>query len=247
MVTSVDVGVRMTSDPLAKGLSAHSSRTRTGLRAHGKGHTLRDEDPMSATLAKLIDVLERRSTWRNAALAVVGIGLANLVMGLYILPNIKARRPEALEDGFLVMIDREPLCSAAEVYQIFDLYKPDILNFVRLLYGLDFVMPLMFAVCIVCLFGKMLRYLDVKAGGWRIVLLLPFAALLFDYVENALSLFLMGQYQDGQVFPALAGAAGIATAAKFLGLGCSGLTMVVLLLRTATKFIARKAGRPRGA
>jgi hypothetical protein len=202
---------------------------------------------MGATLAKLIDGLERRSTWRNAALAVGGIALSNLAMGGYILPNIEARRPEALENGFLVMIDLEPLRSAEEVYRIFDLYKPDILGLVRLLYALDFVIPLTFAVCILCLIGKMLRYLEVKEGGWRVALLLPFAALPFDYTENALSLFLISQYQDGQVFPTLARVASITTAAKFLALGCTGLTMVALLLRTATKLIAQRAGSPRGA
>lgn len=190
---------------------------------------------MGATLAKLLDGLERHATWRNAALAVGGIVLSNLAMGEYILPNIQARRPEALEDGFLVMIDLEPLRSVEEVYRIFDLYKPDILGLVQLLYALDFVTPLALAVFLLCLIGKMLRYLQVKEGGWRAALLLPFAALLFDYTENALSLFLISQYQDGQVFPTLARVASIATAAKFFGLLCTGLTMVALLFRTAMK------------
>jgi hypothetical protein len=200
-----------------------------------------DEGTMGATLAKLLDGLERRCTWRNAALAVGGIVLSNLAMGGYIIPNIEARRPEAMKDGFLAMIDVAPLSSAEEVYRIFDLYTPDILGFVRLLYALDFVMPLMFAVLMLCLMGKMLRYLEVKEGAWRAALLLPFTGLLFDYTENASSLFLIGQYQDGQVFPTLARVASIATAAKFLGLGCSGLTMVVLLFRAAMKRIARRA------
>lgn len=203
---------------------------------------------MGATLAKLIDGLERCSTWRNAALAVGGVALSNLAMGGYVLPNIQARRPEALDDGFLVMIDLEPLRSAEEVYRIFDLYEPDILGFVELLYALDFVLPLAFAVFILCLIGKMLRYLEVKEGRWRAaLLLLPFAALPFDYIENALSLFLMSEYQDGQVFPTLARVASISTAAKFLGLGCIGLTLVALLLRTAMKLIARRAGSSREA
>jgi len=197
---------------------------------------------MGATLAKLFDGLERRSTWKNAALAVGGIALSNLAMGGYILPTIQARRPQAMADGFLVMIDLEPLRSAEEVYQIFDLYEPDILGLVRLFYALDFVMPLMFAVFSLCLIGKMLRYLEVKEGIWRAALLLPFVGLLFDYMENASSLFLISQYQDGQVFPTLARVASIATAAKFLGLACTGLTMVALLLRTAMKLIARRAG-----
>lgn len=202
---------------------------------------------MPATLARLIDGLERHSTWRNVALAVGGIGLTNLALAGYILPSIEARRPEALEDGFLVMIDLKPLCSAEQAYQIFDLYTPDILGLVRILYALDFVIPLLFAGCILGLIGKLLRYLEVKEGGWRLALLVPFAALLFDYMENTFALFLISQYQDGQVFPTLAGAAGIATAGKFLGLGGTGLTLVALLLRTATKLIAKKAGSPRGA
>jgi hypothetical protein len=201
---------------------------------------------MGTTLARLIDGLERHATWRNFALAVGGIVLSNLAMGGYIIPSIEARRPQAVHDGFLVMIDLEPLRSVEEVYGIFDLYAPDILGFVRLLYALDFVMPLAFAVGIFCVIGKLLRYLEVK-GGWRAVLLMSFVALPFDYAENASSLFLISQYQDGQVFPTLARVAGIATAVKFLGLGCAGLTMVVLLLWAATKLIARRVGRQRGA
>ena len=96
------------------------------------------------------------------------------------------------------------------------------------------------------LIGKMLRYLETK-GPWRAALLVPFAAIPFDYTENALSLFLLGQYQDGQVFPTLARMAGIVTAAKFLGLGCMGVTLLAVLLRTGTKFIAQKAGSSRGS
>ncbi len=201
---------------------------------------------MGATLAKLIDGLERRSTWKNAALGLAGIVLSNVAMGGYLIPNIQERRPDAVEDGFLVMIDLEPLRSVEEVYRILDLYQPDIVGFVRLLYAVDFVMPLAFALCMLCLIGKMLRYLEVKEGVWRAALLLPLVALPFDYTENALSLLLISQYQDGQMLPTLARVAGIATAAKFLGLACTGLTMVALLLRTAMKLIARRAGRRRG-
>lgn len=200
---------------------------------------------MGATLRKLIDGLERRSTWRNAALAAGVIALANLALAGYILPDIEARRPEAMDGGFLVMIDREPLLSAAEVYRIFDLYQPDILGLVRLLYAVDFVVPLAFACFLACLIGKMLRYLGGTAGGWRVALLLPFVALLFDYTENVLSLFLTGQYQDGQVFPTVARVASLATAGKFLGLAVTGLAVVALLLRTAAKLLSPRAPAPR--
>lgn len=197
-------------------------------------------------MTNLIDGLECHATWRNFALAVGAFALSNLALSEHILPNIQARQPKALEDGFLVMTDLQPLRSAEEVYRIFDLYTPDILSFVRLLYALDFVTPLAFGVCFFCLIGKMLRYLETK-GPWRAALLVPFAAIPFDYTENALSLFLLGQYQDGQVFPTLARMAGIVTAAKFLGLGCMGVTLLAVLLRTGTKFIAQKAGSSRGS
>lgn len=202
---------------------------------------------MGATLTKLLDGLERRSTWRNAALAFGGIVLSNVAMGGYIIPNVQARRPQAVDDGFLVMIDLEPLRSAEEIYRIFDLYEPEILGFVRLLYAVDFVMPLMFAVFMLCLIGKLLRYLEVKQGVWRPALLLPFTGLLFDYIENALSLFLISQYQDGHVLPTLARVTSIMSAVKFLGLACTGLAIVVLLLRSVVKLIARRTGRARGA
>lgn len=198
---------------------------------------------MATTLARLIDGLERRSTWKNAALAVGGILLSNVAMGAYILPCVEARQPEAVHDGLLVMIDLAPMISAEEVYKIFDLYHPDILGLVRLMYAVDFVMPLAFAVLLMCLIGKMLRYLDVRGIG-RLVLLLPFTSLLFDYVENTLSLVLIAQYQDGQVFPTLARVASVATVVKFLGLASAALTVVVLLLRAAPRFITRRTPPP---
>lgn len=201
---------------------------------------------MGTTLERLIDGVERRSTWKNAAVAVGVTLLANFALAGYILPSIEARRPEAMDGGFLVMIDLQPLVSAAEAYRIFDLYKPDILGFVRLLYAVDFVIPVAFACFFACMIGKMLRYLGTK-GGWRAALLLPFAAVPFDYTENVLSLVLISLYQGGQVFPALAGVAGLATAGKFLSLGLTGLVVVVLLLRSAAKFVAAKLGGPRGA
>jgi hypothetical protein len=199
---------------------------------------------MGAALKQLIDGLERRATWRTAALAFGVILLSNLAMKGYLSPNIQARQPEALKDGFLVMIDLEPLLSFEEIYRIFDLYTPDILGLVRLVYALDFVTPLAFAFLCLSLIGKLLRYLGVKAGGWRACLLLPFVGLLFDYTENALALFLIHQYQDGQVFPTLARVASIATASKFVGLGLTGLATVALLLWAAAKLIASKAGPP---
>lgn len=210
-----------------------SSDARKWLRVFGP----RADNPRTMSVAQVIDGLERRATWRTAALAIGTIVLANLAMQSLALADIQARRPEALDDGFLVMIDREPLLSAAEVYRIFDLYTPDILGSVRLLYALDFVVPLAVACLCLALLGKMLRYLGAR-GIWRVCLLLPFVAPLFDYTENALVLFLVGQYQDGQVWPTLASAASVATACKFAALSVTGLVMVVLLVRV----VARRVG-----
>ena len=202
---------------------------------------------MPTTLQTLIHRLEGRLTGRNAAVAFGVIVLSNIAMAGYLIPNIEARRPSAVEDGFLVMIDLKPLHSVEEMYKIFDLYTPDILGFVRLLYAVDFVFPLAFAFVVAFLLGKLLRHLEVKAGAWRTTLLLPFAAVAFDYTENVLALVLTSQYTDGHVFPTLARVAGVATAGKMLCLILSGLTLVALLLRTAVKRLAPKPGAMRGA
>lgn len=196
---------------------------------------------MSPMLSNLIHGLDGRLTWKNAALAFGAVVLSNAVMAGYILPNIQARRPAALESDFLVMIDREPLLSAAEVYRIFDLYTPDILGLVRLLYALDFVVPLALGFFLAVLFAKLLRYLGVRSGGWRALLLLPFAAPLFDYTENMLALVLTSRYQAGEVYPAVARVASLATAGKFVCLGLTGLTLVALLLWAVVRRVAARA------
>lgn len=196
---------------------------------------------MGAALKQLIDGLERRATWRTAALAFGVTLLSNLAMKGHLFPNIQARHPEALQGDFLVMIDLQPLLSSEAIYRIFELYTPEILGFVRLVYAVDFVIPLAFAFLCLALIGKLLRYLGVEAGGWRACLLLSFAALPFDLTENALALFLIHQYQHGEVFPTLARMASIATTCKFVGLGLIGLTTVTLLLRAAAKLVASKA------
>jgi hypothetical protein len=198
---------------------------------------------MATTLKQLINRLERRLTWKNAAFAFTVIVLSNLALMGYILPGIQTRQPAALESDFLVMIDRTPLLSAGEVYRIFDLYTPDILGLVRLVYAVDFVVPLALAFVVAVLLAKLLQYLRVLAGGWRALLLLPFAAPLFDDVENVLALVLTSQYQDGRVFPTLARVASVATACKFCCLALTGVALLALLIRAAVKRIAPGAAR----
>ena len=55
----------------------------------------------------------------------------------------------------------------------------------------------------------------------------------------------MNQYMGGRVFPMLARVAGVATACKMLCLILVGLALVALLVRTAVKRIAPKAGAAR--
>lgn len=193
-------------------------------------------------LTRTIDGLQRLASWRTAGSAVVVLVLVNLAMKGWLLPDIAARRPEAVDDGFLVMIDLEPLRSSAEVYRVFDLYTPDILGAVRMLYALDFVIPLAFACVLSTLIGKLLRSLGLTAGGWRACVLLPFVAMLFDDIENVLVLVLLGQYQDGVMSPALARAAGIVTLGKFVGLGLTALVLLVLLLRAAVRRFVSRVG-----
>lgn len=191
---------------------------------------------MSSPQAPPLDRLNARLTWRNAAVALAVIVAANLALATWILPTIAARRPQAMHDDFLQMIDRAPLRSPEEIYEILGLYTPDILGPVRTLYALDFVIPLALAFILAVLFARMLRYQGVTSG-WRTLALLPFAAVSFDYAENLLALLLMSL--DG-VHPTLARITGIVTACKFLCLLVTGLTLLTLLVRTTIRRLAAK-------
>lgn len=192
-------------------------------------------------MQRLIHGLEARLTWTSAALGFGVIVLSNVVMAGYLLPSIEARRPQALDDGFLRMIDLAPLRPAADVYAIFDLYTPDILGYVRMLYAVDFVFPAGFALVAAVLIHKLLRYLGVTEGAWRAAVLVPFAALPFDYIENVFALVLSSLYQGGAVYPTLALVAGVATALKFACLIVSGLTLVTLLIRAVARRFSSRA------
>ncbi|MEZ4449000.1 MAG: hypothetical protein R3B09_05910 [Nannocystaceae bacterium] len=201
---------------------------------------------MGVTRTSVLDGLERRATWRSAALALAVAVPSNLALAGYVLPALQARRPEAMDGDFLVMIDLEPLRSVDEIYRIYDLYTPDILDLVRLLYALDFAMPLALAVLLFCLIGALLRALGVKGRG-RALLVLPFVSVTFDFVENALSLLLLDRYQSGEVLPTLARAATLATTLKFVALSAVGVTVVALLGRGIVVAARRRLGRRGGA
>lgn len=192
---------------------------------------------MSSPPTPLLDRLYARLTWRNAAVALAVLVAANLALMTYVLPGIAARRPQAMQDDFPAMIDREPLRSPEEIYEILGLYTPDILDLVRTLYALDLVIPLALAFVLAVVFAKLLRR-PGTTPGWRPLVLLPFAGASFDCVENLLALMLISL--DG-VYPLLARIAGIVTACKFLCLLLTGLTLLALLVRAAAR---RLGSRP---
>ncbi len=95
----------------------------------------------------------------------------------------------------------------------------------RTLY-LDLIYPLVYG----SLLATVLQLLLTRPGvpGWaRRLLLLPFLAVLFDYLENGLELYMLGHFPEEISLPArLAGS--LVTPAKWLTIAACLLTMATL-------------------
>jgi hypothetical protein len=200
----------------------------------------------SSRLDRLLSLLG----WKTGVVALVGLLLTQVFLANYVIPNVQSRRPEAVKDGMLVMVDYQGLATAAEEYRIFDLYKPDILGYVQLLYAVDFVIALSIAVLFASLIGVMVKYLDRAARGswpgrWRWLPLMGFCAMPFDFAENALALFLTAR-NPAQIYYGLATVEGVLTALKELGSGLAMATTVVVLLAVLVR-VGQARARPRSA
>lgn len=175
-----------------------------------------------------------RLGWKTTIVAFGAYVAIQLVVMRYVVPEVRARQPAAVEGSMLKLVDVVPFISADEAYRIFDLYQPDIVPYVRLFYALDIFWPLSAAVFWASLIALMLRYLG-RADRWAWLCLLAFSALPFDYTEDILALFMIAQRPA--VHDGLARLGGIATAFKLLFVALILLTFVTLAVMVLVRFI----------
>jgi hypothetical protein len=185
----------------------------------------------------MLQKLERLATGR---LTLVGLGLivvCQVLMAACLLPGVQSRRPDAVANGALVMVDFQPLAAPEAQYRVLNLYSADVLGLVKAFYAVDFLLPVAMLLFFLGLYGVLLRRLGLE-GRWQWLLVLPLLGLPFDYAENALALTMLARLPEQ--LPTLATITGVVTAVK---LACYGTVMVTCVGLAVAAGLARLRGR----
>ena len=90
----------------------------------------------------------------------------------------------------------------------------------------DVVWPLVYTAMLVLVLGWLLRRASASLSRLRLLVLLPVAALVADYAENACTAFVMARWPS--TTDLLAALAPVFTAAKWTLLGAAFLAVAVL-------------------
>jgi len=117
--------------------------------------------------------------------------------------------------------------SAHRLYELAEAYGADgRAAYVRARVTFDVVWPLVYAAMLVLVLGWLLRRATAPLARLRVVVLLPIAALLADYAENACTAIVMARWPE--TTDLLAALAPVFTAAKWTLLGAAFLAVPVL-------------------
>ncbi len=101
--------------------------------------------------------------------------------------------------------------------------------------------PIVYAAMLVLVLGWELRRTTRSGSPWRLVVLLPVAALLADYVENICAAIVMARWPE--TTDVIAHLAPVATAAKWTLLGSAFALVPVLVVRALWVTRGGRAGR----
>ncbi len=151
------------------------------------------------------------------------------VFYLVLFPAMLAASPALQQNGLL---DTRLHYSPAEVYQILEAYGPaGRAQYVLTTAMLDFTFPVVYALLLALLTAP--RLVNAFPGTPRLhwLALLPFAALLFDWLENGCVLALLLSYP--QRLDGLAAAAGTFTLFKWISF------MLAVLIAAGSLLVAR--------
>lgn len=159
------------------------------------------------------------------------ISLAALLALFYLalFPGMIAASPPLQQTG---MLDTRLSYSPAEVYQALEAYGPaGRAQYARTTALLDFIFPVVYTLLLVLLAARGLvrAFPGAPRIGW--LALLPFAALLFDWLENGCVLALLLSYP--QRLDGLAAAAGTFTLFKWISF------MLAVLIAAGSLLAAR--------
>jgi hypothetical protein len=110
--------------------------------------------------------------------------------------------------------------SAGELYDMAEAYGPEGRQaYIRARFTFDVVWPLVYGSFLVTALSWLCGRAFGPGSNWRLLNLLPLAAVVFDFVENAMTSLVMARYPVRT--PVVAELAGVATAVKWSMLGAA--------------------------
>lgn len=125
------------------------------------------------------------------------------------------------------------------VYRMIEAYgdegRPYYRNFAM---SFDLAYPVVYSVFLSLLIGWLLQRVTPAASRWRLLNLLPFGGMLFDWLENASVIAMLTSYPA--VTPNLARIGSLCTSLKWGFSALSMLLLVSLLVLAARKFISER-------
>lgn len=192
-------------------------------------------------MSKVIRTLHKYATGKTALVGLVLVLLAQAFLALYVVPQIQARQPQAVDGGALIMVDFRPLESPEEAYAVFNMYADSILGYVKLLYATDFLLPIGSNLFFLGLMGILLGYAK-KSDRWRSLLVLPVLGIPFDYIENLLALFMIDN-RGAHTYSGLARVLGVASAFKGLFYLSTMFVVVALLVVALVTFVRSRISK----
>jgi hypothetical protein len=177
--------------------------------------------PAPGAVRRLAEALVAASTGRRALIALA-VFVAFTATVLPWQAGIAAEYGEGVGSP-----DTSLWYSADRLYELAEAYGDDgRAAYVRARVTFDVVWPLVYAAMLALALGWLLRRATAPLARLRVVVLLPIAALLADYAENACTAIVMARWPS--TTDLLATLAPVFTAAKWTLLGAAFLAVPVL-------------------
>lgn len=129
------------------------------------------------------------------------------------------------------LLDLKLWYSASEARELISSYGPEGRTaYIKGTLALDYFYPIVYAL--------LLAFILYRLSAWLILTKLPFAILLFDYLENTAILILLYRYpREGEY---LASAAGWFTLLKWVFVALSAILILIFLFKKIARLIAKQ-------
>lgn len=116
--------------------------------------------------------------------------------------------------------------SPAALYQFAEGYgESGRAAYVHARWSFDLIYPLVYALFLITALSWLYAYLFPATSPWRSVNLIPFAGMIFDYLENSATSYVMLQYPQSS--PCAAAMAPMFTLMKWMFVGSSFLLLLI--------------------